>query len=114
MQSGLQTLQWIALFHSPYTENRALGSFILIDKITNATVGAGMINFALRRANNIYWQSMDISRLHHSLVKKQSPLVLWMTGISGSGKSTIANAVEKKLAAMNKHTFLLDGDNIRH
>jgi len=82
--------------------------------MTNATVGAGLINFALRRAQNIHWQATDINRDHHANLKNQKPAVLWMTGLSGSGKSTIANAVEKKLARMNRHTFLLDGDNVRH
>jgi bifunctional enzyme CysN/CysC len=99
---------------APYAENRTLGGFILIDKMTNATVGAGLINFALRRAQNIHWQATDITRDHHANLKNQKPAVLWMTGLSGSGKSTIANAVEKKLARMNRHTFLLDGDNMRH
>ena len=99
---------------APYAENRTLGGFILIDKITNATVGAGLVNFALRRAQNIHWQSTDITRDHHAQLKNQTPVVLWMTGLSGSGKSTIANAVELKLAQMNRHTFLLDGDNVRH
>ena len=99
---------------APYAENRTLGGFILIDKMTNATVGAGLINFALRRAQNIHWQATDITRDHHANLKNQKPTVLWMTGLSGSGKSTIANAVEKKLARMNRHTFLLDGDNVRH
>jgi bifunctional enzyme CysN/CysC len=97
-----------------YEENRTLGGFILIDKITNATVGAGLINFALRRAQNIHWQATDITRDHHANLKNQKPAVLWMTGLSGSGKSTIANAVESRLARMNRHTFLLDGDNVRH
>ena len=99
---------------APYAENRTLGGFILIDKITNATVGAGLVNFALRRAQNIHWQAIDITRDHHAQLKNQTPVVLWMTGLSGSGKSTIANAVELKLAQMNRHTFLLDGDNVRH
>ena len=99
---------------TPYAENRALGGFILINKMTNATVGAGLINFALRRAKNIHWQATDINRDHHATLKNQKPAVLWMTGLSGSGKSTIANAVEKKLAYINRHTFLLDGDNVRH
>ena len=99
---------------APYAENRTLGGFILIDKITNATVGAGLVNFALRRAQNIHWQATDITRDHHAQLKNQTPVVLWMTGLSGSGKSTIANAVELKLAKMNRHTFLLDGDNVRH
>ncbi len=99
---------------APYAENRDLGGFILIDRHTNHTVGAGMIRFALRRAQNIHWQATDISRAHHAAMKNQKPAVLWLTGLSGSGKSTIANIVEKKLARMNRHTFLLDGDNVRH
>jgi len=103
-----------AIPFAPYSENRELGGFILIDKITNATVAAGLINFALRRAQNIHWQATDINRDHHANLKNQKPAVLWLTGLSGSGKSTIANAIEKKLAGMNRHTFLLDGDNVRH
>ena len=99
---------------APYTENRDLGGFILIDKITNRTVAAGMIHFALRRAQNIHWQATDITRGSRAAMKNQKPAVLWLTGLSGSGKSTIANIVEKKLARMNRHTFLLDGDNVRH
>lgn len=98
----------------PYGENRELGGFILIDKMTNATVGAGMIHFALRRSDNVHWQATDISREHHAALKNQKPAVVWLTGLSGAGKSTIANLVEKKLARMNRHTFLLDGDNVRH
>ncbi|WP_369026901.1 sulfate adenylyltransferase subunit CysN [Qipengyuania sp. RANM35] len=98
----------------PYAENRALGGFILVDKITNHTVGAGMIHFSLRRSQNVHWQATDITRAHHAALKNQTPRVLWFTGLSGSGKSTIANEVEKKLALMNRHTFLLDGDNVRH
>jgi bifunctional enzyme CysN/CysC len=97
-----------------YADNRALGGFILVDKMTNATVAAGMINFSLRRAQNVHWQAVDISRQAHSGLKNQKPAVLWFTGLSGSGKSTIANLVEKKLYRMNRHTFLLDGDNVRH
>ena len=99
---------------APYSESRDLGGFILIDKMTNRTVGAGLVHFALRRAQNIHRQATDISREHHAAMKNQKPVVLWMTGLSGSGKSTIANLVEKKLARMNRHTFLLDGDNVRH
>ena len=98
----------------PYAENRSLGGFILVDKITNATVAAGMLRFSLRRAQNIHWQALDVSREAHSGLKNQKPAVLWFTGLSGAGKSTIANLVEKKLFRMNRHTFLLDGDNIRH
>ena len=102
------------LVFEPYTANRALGGFILIDKITNATVAAGMLNFSLRRSQNVHWQATDITREHHAQMKNQTPRVLWFTGLSGSGKSTIANEVEKQLALMNRHTFLLDGDNVRH
>jgi bifunctional enzyme CysN/CysC len=86
----------------------------LIDRITNRTVAAGMIHFALRRSHNIHWQSIDIGRDSHSAQKNQKPALLWFTGLSGSGKSTIANLVERKLFALGKHSFLLDGDNIRH
>ena len=103
-----------AIPFASYADNRELGVFILIDKMTNATVGAGLIHFALRRAQNIHWQATDITRDHHANLKNQTPAVVWMTGLSGSGKSTIANAVERKLARMNRHTFLLDGDNVRH
>jgi bifunctional enzyme CysN/CysC len=98
----------------PYADNRSLGGFILIDKITNATVAAGMIHFALRRGQNIHWQATDISREKHADLKNQKPAVLWFTGLSGAGKSTIANLVEQRLVRMNRHTFLLDGDNVRH
>jgi bifunctional enzyme CysN/CysC len=98
----------------PYSDNRTLGGFILIDKLTNATAAAGMLEFSLRRSQNVHWQPTDITREHHAAIKNQAPRVLWFTGLSGSGKSTIANEVEKRLAAMNRHTFLLDGDNVRH
>jgi bifunctional enzyme CysN/CysC len=94
--------------------NRTLGGFILIDKLTNATVAAGMLHFALRRSHNIHRQHLDVSRETHATLKGQRPAVLWFTGLSGSGKSTIANIVEKKLASRGRHTFLLDGDNVRH
>ncbi|GFZ98333.1 MULTISPECIES: sulfate adenylyltransferase subunit CysN [Sphingobium] len=94
--------------------NKVLGGFILIDKITNATVAAGMLHFSLRRAQNVHWQATDVTREFHAGLKNQKPAVLWFTGLSGAGKSTIANLVEKKLARMNRHTFLLDGDNVRH
>ncbi|WP_022676406.1 sulfate adenylyltransferase subunit CysN [Novosphingobium sp. B-7] len=103
-----------ALVFEPYAQSRTLGGFILIDKITNATVGAGMLNFSLRRAQNVHWQALDVTRKAHAALKMQEPAVLWFTGLSGSGKSTIANLVEKKLHALGKHTFLLDGDNVRH
>ncbi|HEX4153912.1 MAG TPA: adenylyl-sulfate kinase, partial [Steroidobacteraceae bacterium] len=98
----------------PYASSRELGGFILIDKLTNATVAAGMIHFSLRRSQNIHWQALDISRESRARLKNQRPAVLWFTGLSGAGKSTIANLVEKKLHRMNRHTFLLDGDNVRH
>jgi len=94
--------------------NKALGGFILIDKLTNATVACGMLHFALRRSLNIHRQHLDVSRETHAALKGQKPAVLWFTGLSGAGKSTIANLVEKKLAARGRHTFLLDGDNVRH
>jgi len=98
----------------PYAENRDLGGFILIDKISYATVAAGMIHISLRRSQNVHWQAMDITREKHADLKNQKAAVLWFTGLSGAGKSTIANLVEKKLVRMNRHTFLLDGDNVRH
>ena len=102
------------LVFEPYCESRTLGGFILIDKLTNATVAAGMIRFALRRASNIHWQAIEISREAHARQKGQQPRVVWLTGLSGAGKSTIANLVEKKLHALGRHSFLLDGDNVRH
>ena len=98
----------------PYADDRALGGFILIDRITNHTVGAGLINFALRRAINVHWQALDVDRAARAALKGQKPAVLWFTGLSGAGKSTIANRVEKRLHAAGRHTFLLDGDNVRH
>ncbi|NCF74419.1 MAG: sulfate adenylyltransferase subunit CysN [Gammaproteobacteria bacterium] len=98
----------------PYDVNREMGGFILIDKITNATIAAGMLHFSLRRSKNVHWQAIEVDREAHSQLKNQKPLVLWFTGLSGSGKSTIANEVEKLLYIMNRHTFLLDGDNVRH
>jgi bifunctional enzyme CysN/CysC len=94
--------------------NSVLGGFILIDKLTNATVACGMLHFALRRAHNIHRQHLDVSRETHALLKGQKPALLWFTGLSGAGKSTIANLVERKLVARGRHTFLLDGDNVRH
>ena len=103
-----------AIVFEAYASNHTLGGFILIDKITNATVAAGMLNFSLRRAQNVHWQAIDIGREAHARQKGQSPKLLWFTGLSGSGKSTIANLVEKKLFALGRHSFLLDGDNVRH
>ena len=98
----------------PYQENRHTGSFILIDRYSNATIAAGLIDFALRRADNIHWQSVDIHKATRASLKGQKPFVLWFTGLSGAGKSTIANLVEKKLHSLGRHTYLLDGDNVRH
>jgi bifunctional enzyme CysN/CysC len=97
-----------------YAENRDTGGFILIDRITNETVGCGLIHFALRRAQNIHWQAVDIDKGSRAAQKSQKSCVLWFTGLSGAGKSTIANLVEKKLFAMGRHTYILDGDNVRH
>ena len=102
------------LAFDPYKDNRETGGFILIDRFSNATVGAGMIDFGLRRATNVHWQALDINKAARAAMKGQKPAVLWFTGLSGSGKSTIANLVEKSLAAEGKHTYLLDGDNVRH
>lgn len=98
----------------PYARNRALGGFILIDRQSNATVAAGTLDFALRRAGNVHWQHLDVDRAARARIKGQSPRVLWFTGLSGAGKSTIANLVDKRLHALGYHTFILDGDNVRH
>jgi len=98
----------------PYLDNRETGAFIFIDKLTNDTVGAGMIHFALRRADNVHWQALDVDKASRAAQKGQRSCVLWFTGLSGAGKSTIANLVEKKLQAMGRHTYTLDGDNVRH
>jgi bifunctional enzyme CysN/CysC len=98
----------------PYKANRDTGGFILINRMTNNTVGAGMLHFALRRSHNLRMQHVDVDKALRSELKHQRPAVLWFTGLSGAGKSTIANLVEKKLAAMGRHTYLLDGDNVRH
>jgi bifunctional enzyme CysN/CysC len=97
-----------------YTENKDLGGFILIDRISNRTVGAGMLHFALRRSQNIHWQALDVDKQTRSAAKGQKARVVWLTGLSGSGKSTIANLVEKRLHVEGRHTYLLDGDNVRH
>ena len=102
------------LIFEPYDKSRELGGFILIDKISNATVAAGMLHFALRRSSNVHWQPLDIDRSAHARLKHQRAQLLWFTGLSGAGKSSIANLVQKKLYALGKHSFLLDGDNIRH
>ncbi|GAB7550317.1 sulfate adenylyltransferase subunit CysN [Cupriavidus sp. 8B] len=98
----------------PYLDNRDTGGFIMIDRLTNNTIGAGLLHFALRRSQNIHWQAIDIDKQAHAALKGQKPCVLWFTGLSGAGKSTIANLVERKLHASGKHTYLLDGDNVRH
>jgi bifunctional enzyme CysN/CysC len=98
----------------PYAGNRQTGGFILIDRMTNHTVGAGMLHFALRRAHNIHLQHVDVDKAARAAQKRQRPFVLWFTGLSGAGKSTIANLVEKKLLALGMHSYLLDGDNVRH
>ena len=103
-----------ALAFDPYRDNRDTGGFILIDRVTNATAGAGMIDFSLMRATNVHWQALDVNKQARAAMKGQKPVMLWFTGLSGSGKSTIANLVEKSLAAEGKHTYLLDGDNVRH
>ncbi|TWC38562.1 adenylylsulfate kinase /sulfate adenylyltransferase subunit 1 [Pseudomonas sp. SJZ079] len=103
-----------AIAFDPYTENRDTGGFILIDRLSNNTIAAGMLHFALRRAQNVHWQAIDVNRQAHAELKRQQPLILWFTGLSGAGKSTIANLVEKKLHALGRHTYLLDGDNLRH
>ena len=98
----------------PYDRNRHTGGFIVIDRFTNDTVGAGMLHFALRRAHNVHWQAVDVDRAARAAQKAQTPRIVWLTGLSGAGKSTIANLVEKRLHALGKHTYLLDGDNVRH
>ena len=103
-----------AIAFEPYADARAMGAFILIDRQANATVAAGMLDFALRRAGNIHWQHMDIDKAARARIKHQTPRCAWFTGLSGSGKSTIANLAERRLSAMGYHTYLLDGDNIRH
>jgi len=103
-----------AIAFDPYKVNRDTGGFILIDRITNDTVGAGMLHFALRRASNVQWQALDVNKAARSVLKGQKPCVLWFTGLSGAGKSTIANLVDQKLHSGKRHTYLLDGDNVRH
>ncbi len=103
-----------AIAFDSYKENRDMGAFILIDRMTNDTVGAGMLHFALRRAQNVHWQAMDVNKIARASIKNQKPCLLWYTGLSGAGKSTIANLVDKKLHSLHRHTYLLDGDNVRH
>ncbi len=103
-----------AIAFEAYADNRELGGFILIDRISQQTVGAGLLHFALRRSDNVHWQAVDIDKQARAVQKGQRPRVLWFTGLSGAGKSTIANLVEKRLHALGRHTYLLDGDNVRH
>ena len=103
-----------AVAFDPYAANQDMGGFILIDRESNATIAAGLIHFALRRSRNLHWQALEVSRASHAAIKGQRPAILWFTGLSGAGKSTIANLVEKRLHALGRHTALLDGDNIRH
>jgi len=103
-----------AIAFDPYAESRDLGGFILVDRLSNRTVAAGMLHFALRRSQNVHWQAVDVDKAARSALKGQRGRVIWLTGLSGSGKSTIANLVEKKLHAEGRHTYLLDGDNVRH
>jgi len=103
-----------AVAFDPYAENREMGAFILIDRVTNATVACGMIDFPLRRAANIHWQALKIEKTERAKLKNQKPCILWLTGLSGAGKSTIANLAEQLLHLRGHHTVLLDGDNIRH
>jgi bifunctional enzyme CysN/CysC len=103
-----------AIVFEPYRQNRELGGFILIDRLTNATVGAGLLHFALRRSQNVTWQALDVDKRVRASQKGQTACVLWFTGLSGAGKSTIANLVERRLLTLGRHTYLLDGDNVRH
>jgi bifunctional enzyme CysN/CysC len=102
------------IVYEPYTESRDLGGFLLIDRLTNATLGAGLLHFSLRRSANIHWQALDVDKAARASAKGQQACVVWFTGLSGAGKSTIANLVEKRLHALGCHTYLLDGDNVRH
>ena len=117
---GLNEIATVNLFFdrpvpfAPYADNKRLGAFIVIDKLTNETVGAGLIRFALRRAANTYWQAIEVTKTARSAIKHQKARCLWFTGLSGSGKSTIANLLEKRLHADSRHTYILDGDNVRH
>src|SRR6185437_1676507 len=103
-----------AVAFDPYDENRDTGGFIIIDRMTHNTVGAGLLHFALRRSQNIHWQAIEVNKDAHAALNAQRPCIVWFTGLSGAGKSTIANIVEKRLMADGRHTYLLDGDNVRH
>ena len=98
----------------PYTANRDMGGFIVIDRFDNATIGAGLIDFELRRSANIHWQALEVDKTARSVIKAQRPALIWLTGLSGAGKSTIANVLERKLLSQGRHTYILDGDNVRH
>jgi bifunctional enzyme CysN/CysC len=112
---GVSTLTLEApIAFDPYRENRDMGGFVLIDRTTNTTVAAGMLHFALRRSQNVHWQAVDIDKHARSAMNNHKPAVVWFTGISGAGKSSIANLVEKRLHADGVRTYLLDGDNVRH
>jgi bifunctional enzyme CysN/CysC len=110
--SGVELDRQIAF--DAYRDNRETGGFILIDRITSNTVGAGLLHFALRRSDNVHWQAIDVDKTSRAALSEQKPCIVWLTGLSGSGKSTIANLVERKLHARGRHTYLLDGDNVRH
>ena len=103
-----------SIFFKSYSSNNQLGSFVIIDQFNNLTVGAGMIDYELRRSSNISWHEMTIDKKKRSSMNSQKPCTVWFTGLSGSGKSTIANILEQKLHQLNKRTYLLDGDNVRH
>jgi len=112
---GVATISTTApIAFDAYTDNRNTGAFIIIDKQTNATMGAGMLDFSLRRAKNVVWQDLDVNKAARAAQKAQKPALLWFTGLSGSGKSTIANLVDKRLMDMGRHSYTLDGDNVRH
>lgn len=112
---GVATISTTApIAFDPYRDNRSTGAFIIIDKQTNATMGAGMLDFSLRRAKNVVWQDLDVNKAARAAQKSQKPALLWFTGLSGSGKSTIANLVDKRLMDMGRHSYTLDGDNVRH
>jgi bifunctional enzyme CysN/CysC len=103
-----------AVAFDAYEDNRETGGFILIDRLTNNTVGAGLLHFALRRSDNVHWQAVEVHKAARSRIKHHAPAVVWFTGLSGAGKSTIANLAEKRLHSLGVHTYLLDGDNVRH
>jgi bifunctional enzyme CysN/CysC len=103
-----------AIPFDPYAQNRDMGGFILIDRLSNATVAAGMLHFALRRSQNVHWQAVEVDKRSRSQINTHKPAVVWFTGLSGAGKSAVANLVEKRLHALRARTYLLDGDNVRH